>query len=191
MAEPRKATMSDFPTIAIDAMGGDFGPAVVVEGCALALQRKPETRFMLFGDEAPGARRGREISQACRRCRGHPHRCRHPHGRQAEPGPAQGPVAFEHVAGAGRGAFGQGRARGFGRKYRRADGDVQVLPAHAFGRGKAGDRRPSGRRCAGRASFWTSARRSDRMPISLSISPSWARRWRVRCSGSKSPPWGC
>lgn len=44
--------MSDFPTIAIDAMGGDFGPAVVVEGCALALQRKPETRFMLFGDEA-------------------------------------------------------------------------------------------------------------------------------------------
>ena len=38
--------------IAIDAMGGDHGPAVVVPGAALALAQAPATRFLLFGDEA-------------------------------------------------------------------------------------------------------------------------------------------
>jgi len=38
--------------IALDAMGGDFGPGVTIEGAALALERKPETEFLLFGDEA-------------------------------------------------------------------------------------------------------------------------------------------
>ncbi|WP_416186671.1 phosphate acyltransferase PlsX [Fulvimarina uroteuthidis] len=32
-------------------MGGDFGPAVTLAGAALALQRRPDTRFVLFGDE--------------------------------------------------------------------------------------------------------------------------------------------
>jgi glycerol-3-phosphate acyltransferase PlsX len=37
-------------TIALDAMGGDHGPSVVVAGAAIALVRHPDTRFMLVGD---------------------------------------------------------------------------------------------------------------------------------------------
>jgi glycerol-3-phosphate acyltransferase PlsX len=44
MAEPIR--------IALDAMGGDFGPAVTVPGAALALERRPDCRFLLFGNEA-------------------------------------------------------------------------------------------------------------------------------------------
>ena len=36
-------------TIAVDAMGGDFGPSVIVPGCALSLKRAPETRYVLVG----------------------------------------------------------------------------------------------------------------------------------------------
>jgi glycerol-3-phosphate acyltransferase PlsX len=43
MAAPR--------TIALDAMGGDAGPAVVLPGAALALDRHPDVTFLLFGDE--------------------------------------------------------------------------------------------------------------------------------------------
>jgi len=32
-------------------MGGDHGPSVVVPGAALALERKPDSRFIFFGDE--------------------------------------------------------------------------------------------------------------------------------------------
>ncbi len=42
--------MSCETIIALDAMGGDFGPAVVVPGAALSLERHPELKFMLFGD---------------------------------------------------------------------------------------------------------------------------------------------
>jgi len=38
--------------IALDAMGGDVGPAVVVPGADLSLARHPDTEFILFGDEA-------------------------------------------------------------------------------------------------------------------------------------------
>jgi phosphate acyltransferase len=39
-------------TISLDAMGGDHGPSVVIPGAAIALERRPEMRFALFGDEA-------------------------------------------------------------------------------------------------------------------------------------------
>ncbi|MGF7160019.1 glycerol-3-phosphate acyltransferase PlsX [Rhodoligotrophos appendicifer] len=39
-------------TIALDAMGGDRGPEVVVPGADLALERWPEIRLLLFGDQA-------------------------------------------------------------------------------------------------------------------------------------------
>jgi phosphate acyltransferase len=39
-------------TISLDAMGGDAGPAVVVPGAAIALERHPGVRFLLFGDAA-------------------------------------------------------------------------------------------------------------------------------------------
>jgi glycerol-3-phosphate acyltransferase PlsX len=43
MAAPR--------TISLDAMGGDEGPAVVVPGAAIALDRHPDVSFLLFGDQ--------------------------------------------------------------------------------------------------------------------------------------------
>jgi glycerol-3-phosphate acyltransferase PlsX len=39
-------------TIALDAMGGDHGPPVVVEGASISLNRHPGMEFLLFGDEA-------------------------------------------------------------------------------------------------------------------------------------------
>lgn len=44
--------MSGPVRIAIDAMGGDFGPQVIVAGAALALAKRPQTRFILCGDQA-------------------------------------------------------------------------------------------------------------------------------------------
>src|ERR671917_308520 len=37
--------------ISLDAMGGDHGPSVVIPGAALALERHPNMRFLIFGDE--------------------------------------------------------------------------------------------------------------------------------------------
>jgi phosphate acyltransferase len=39
-------------TLALDAMGGDHGPPVVVPGAALSLDRHPEIHFVFFGDAA-------------------------------------------------------------------------------------------------------------------------------------------
>lgn len=39
-------------TIALDAMGGDFGPDIIVPGAAAALERLPGVQFLFFGDEA-------------------------------------------------------------------------------------------------------------------------------------------
>lgn len=44
--------MSKPVRIALDAMGGDHGPSTVVPGAALALQRRPEIEYVMFGDEA-------------------------------------------------------------------------------------------------------------------------------------------
>lgn len=44
--------MAEKVRIAVDAMGGDFGPSVTIPGCALALERMPGSQFLLFGDEA-------------------------------------------------------------------------------------------------------------------------------------------
>ena len=42
--------MSSAPRIAIDAMGGDTGPAVMLAGAALAYARRDDLSFILFGD---------------------------------------------------------------------------------------------------------------------------------------------
>ena len=44
--------MSDSITIAIDAMGGDRAPGIVLKGVEIALQRYPSVRYLLFGVEA-------------------------------------------------------------------------------------------------------------------------------------------
>jgi glycerol-3-phosphate acyltransferase PlsX len=43
--------MAKIVRISLDAMGGDHGPSVVVPGAALALERHPQQRFLMFGDE--------------------------------------------------------------------------------------------------------------------------------------------
>jgi len=44
--------VADGITIALDAMGGDRAPAMVLSGADLALQRHPDVRFLLFGAES-------------------------------------------------------------------------------------------------------------------------------------------
>src|SRR5665213_569190 len=44
--------MPDRVRIAIDAMGGDHGPSVVLPGADIALTRHPDSEFLLFGDRA-------------------------------------------------------------------------------------------------------------------------------------------
>jgi phosphate acyltransferase len=44
--------MPDKVRIALDAMGGDHGPAVVVAGAELALRRNPTSAFLFYGDAA-------------------------------------------------------------------------------------------------------------------------------------------
>jgi phosphate acyltransferase len=44
--------MSQMVRIALDAMGGDHGPAIVVGGAALALARYPDSQFLFFGNSA-------------------------------------------------------------------------------------------------------------------------------------------
>ena len=44
--------MPDKVRIALDAMGGDFGPSVIVPGAQLSLDHHPGIEFLLFGDRA-------------------------------------------------------------------------------------------------------------------------------------------
>ena len=43
--------MSKPVRVAIDAMGGDFGPSVIVPGAAIALQRRPDLQLIMVGDQ--------------------------------------------------------------------------------------------------------------------------------------------
>jgi glycerol-3-phosphate acyltransferase PlsX len=42
----------NLPRIAVDAMGGDVGVRVMIEGAALARRRHDRFKFLLVGDEA-------------------------------------------------------------------------------------------------------------------------------------------
>ena len=44
--------MNEKVSIALDAMGGDHGPAVVVAGAEVSLARHPDAEMLFFGDEA-------------------------------------------------------------------------------------------------------------------------------------------
>jgi glycerol-3-phosphate acyltransferase PlsX len=39
-------------TISLDAMGGDHGPSTVIAGADIALDRSPDLKFIIFGDDA-------------------------------------------------------------------------------------------------------------------------------------------
>ena len=80
--------MSQTVRIALDAMGGDHGPAVVVAGAELALARHPESEFLFFGNDAlvaPLIAEHRALQSASRIVHAE---TRGADGRQAEPGAA-------------------------------------------------------------------------------------------------------
>jgi len=55
-------------TIALDAMGGDSAPEVVIEGAAIARHRFPDVRFLMYGDDsaiAPLLEKDRKLSRMC------------------------------------------------------------------------------------------------------------------------------
>jgi glycerol-3-phosphate acyltransferase PlsX len=43
--------MPETITISLDAMGGDAGPEMVIAGAAVAKERRPDLRFVIFGEE--------------------------------------------------------------------------------------------------------------------------------------------
>ncbi|MBD47409.1 MAG: hypothetical protein CMM36_07900 [Rhodospirillaceae bacterium] len=43
--------MSDRITVAIDGMGGDNAPSMIVSGIGIAAKSNPDVKFLLFGDE--------------------------------------------------------------------------------------------------------------------------------------------
>ena len=43
--------MAEGPRIAIDAMGGDTGPAAMIAGASRALRKDPALQFTFYGDE--------------------------------------------------------------------------------------------------------------------------------------------
>ena len=47
-----RAALTGSYTLAIDAMGGDNAPDMVLDGLELAAERHPKARFLLFGDQA-------------------------------------------------------------------------------------------------------------------------------------------
>ena len=55
--------MAAGPCIAIDAMGGDTGPATIIAGAARARRRDPSLSFVIFGDEKVVAAELRRHSQ--------------------------------------------------------------------------------------------------------------------------------
>ena len=60
--------MSEPLTIALDAMGGDNAPRVVIKGANMARRRFPDVRYLLFGDEArirPLLKRRARLRAAC------------------------------------------------------------------------------------------------------------------------------
>lgn len=59
--------MSRTTVISIDAMGGDRGPAAVLDGMVRALRRNPDLRFLVHGDEtilAPLLQRRKALNEA-------------------------------------------------------------------------------------------------------------------------------
>lgn len=56
-------------TIALDAMGGDFGPSVVIPGAAISRTRHPAMTFIMFGDQtaiSAELEKHPELAPACR-----------------------------------------------------------------------------------------------------------------------------
>ena len=149
-------------------MGGDHGPSVVVPGAALALERQPGRRFLLFGDEAVIGRCSTRIRGSGRRV----DRSTTPTSRSAWTTSRARRCAT---------AAGSPRCGAPSRRCKNGEADAAVSAGNTgalmamarfclrtmAGSRAAGDRRASGRPCAARASCSTSAPRSAPTPRHL------------------------
>ena len=157
--------------IALDAMGGDHGPSVVVPGAAVALARHPDTKFILFGDQAVIA----PLLEARPRLKAASRLVHTDVAVKMDDKPSQ---ALRH--GRWKSSMwlaidavkkGDADVAVSGRQHRRADGDGEVQPENHAGHRAAGDRRRCGRRSRATRSCSTSAPRSAPTPSIWSISP--------------------
>ena len=118
------------PRIAIDAMGGDEGVRVMVEGAALARRDHPEFQFLLVGDQArieraldnhPGLAGAAEVLHSEDVISG-----------DELPSKRHSPCQDDqHGSCRQRGERRRGWRCGKRGQHRRADGDEQTCPAHA------------------------------------------------------------
>ena len=120
------------PRIAIDAMGGDTGPAAIVAGIARARRQATITAIPAVSATKADPRRTRQAWPARSEVTVCPHaridRC----NRKAEPGD---PPRQDHFDGSGdqRREGWAGRRGHVRRQYRRADGHVEARAAHDAG----------------------------------------------------------
>ena len=127
-------------TVAVDAMGGDHGPAVTVPACVEFLEAAPEASVVLVG--MPRAARRRRWPRRARPCAAHLDPCgdrSRRHGRAAGGRAAQ----EEGLVDARRDQPRQGRDREcmrFRGQHRRADGDRAVRAENAAGHRPSCDR---------------------------------------------------
>ena len=90
--------MPETITISLDAMGGDTGPEVVIGGAAIAIDRRPDLRFLIFGDEKAVRPVLDGESARARKVRVPSLQCNRSDARQAEPGAEAGAMEVVHVA---------------------------------------------------------------------------------------------
>lgn len=51
MTKANSSSHADIVRIAVDAMGGDFGPSEIVPALNMVIQGRPDVRFLIFGDQ--------------------------------------------------------------------------------------------------------------------------------------------
>jgi len=121
-----KSSLNASITVALDAMGGDNAPYMVVAGADLARERYPNVRYILFGDEgriAPLLEKRKALKPLVS--------IRHTvdaidNDMKPSVRPAIGPQQF-HAAGDRRRRRRRGELRRLGWQYRRLDGDGQMV----------------------------------------------------------------
>ena len=127
-------------TIAVDAMGGDRAPAMVLQGRRYRPRARPRRAFPAVRRRSPDrAAAGKAAAARGRRNRA-PHARRRARRRQAVGGVALR-TPIQHAAGDRCGRGRTGRLRRFRRQHRRADGDGQIRAEDAAGHRPPGDRR--------------------------------------------------
>ena len=105
--------------IALDAMGGDHGPTVVVPAAAVALERRPDLQFLFYGEEKAIARALEGHARLAARSRVFNTDVAVKMSDKPSQALRTGAARVVDVADDRGGEVGRGRLRGLGRQYRR------------------------------------------------------------------------